>query len=96
MPAFGGARASIALQVGAFLGQGQRGGLTRIDRHIHHRELPPDAPFHVRGALDHAIEHQRAEHGAFVITEHEQNRFVAKIIGEANGFSMLVPERQSQ
>ena len=32
---------------------------------------------------------------SFVITEHEQNRFVAKIIGEANGFSMLVPERQS-
>src|SRR5574337_1633268 len=92
MPALSGAGTAVALNVRAFLCCRQRRRLVRVDADVHYLKLPADTPFHISGALDHAIEHQSAKHRTLVIAEHQQDRFVTKVLAQANRTPVLIAE----
>src|ERR1051325_7515899 len=91
-PSFCRASAAVAFQIIALLGGSQRRCLARIDADVHDRELVTDAPFEVLKTLDHAVEHQSAEHRTLVITEDQDDWFFPKIISQMNRRAGLVAE----
>src|SRR5256886_10270920 len=53
-----------------------------VDADVYYVKFLSDAPLHIRRTLHHAVEHQRAQHRAFIITKHEQDRFAPEVISQ--------------
>src|SRR5436190_22716220 len=81
MPTVCRADSPVALHIRTLFSSRQRGSLVRIDTDINDVKFPADAPFHISCALHKSVQHERAEHRAFVIAHHEHHRLLTEILG---------------
>ena len=96
MPAIGGFRAAIALQISALLGRGQIRGLGGIDAdHDNVEVLAGSEPHHLESAGE-AVELFRAEHGALVVDQRQDGRLLAEVTGQRHLFSRVVSKREAE
>src|SRR5436189_3161771 len=94
MPAFGCTRATVAFQVSTFLSGGQPGCLLRIYADVDHVKFFADAPFDILQTFDHPIEHQRAEHRTFVVTENENDGLVVEETSEPERVAIFIAKNR--
>ena len=95
VPAVTGFRLSIGLEVGCLLGLGQGGGLGRIDADHDGLELAAELPVQPLHGVGHAVQHQRAEHGAGEIGQVQDDRLLPlEIVSQMHHAARIVGELQ--
>src|SRR5439155_22247063 len=92
MPAGRRSRPSVAFEIELLFRGSQRRSLARIDADNDDIELIAGAELQVLQALDKPVEHERAEHRAFVVTEHEHDRLAPEVIAELRPRACLIAE----
>ena len=96
VPALGGAGPAVAGDVGLLL----RRPPSRVSRGskltVTTLNSLPTVNGMSRMACDQPVEHQRAEHGAAVVGQHQDHRLLAEIIAQPHRLAGLIGERQVQ
>jgi hypothetical protein len=92
VPAGGGAFAAVVADVLGLLFGGERGSFFRVDADGDDLELLAGAELERLERLGHAVERHRAQAGAAVVDQGEDDGLFAEVVGEADGVALLVAE----
>ena len=96
MPAVGGFRAAVALEIGALLGRGQIRGLGGIDADDDDVEVFAGNVVHHFKRAGEAVELFRTQHRALVVDQRKDGRLLAEITGQRHLFARVVGKREVQ